>query len=118
MRFRKKNTAKIIPNGINVKTNDVEHFFSFINRAPCYKVLHLQWKGYAHGSNCLHSHDHDHEHGTTVSSVHPEMKGKVFKITQSAEDIVETVIDVITTREPEEDYEIGKKNWIWSIFNR
>jgi calcium/calmodulin-dependent protein kinase I len=74
--IRKKNTARLVPNAIEVETSSAvtphgeevvvaplqsrKFFFAFLNRHTCFKMLHKMWVGYDHKSGCTHEHTHEH----------------------------------------------------------
>jgi len=108
--IKKKNTAKVIPNAVVLQLEDhTEIFFSFINRNPCYKAMHIAWKGKEHSSDCLHEHDHNHVTYSEMNEDHPEFTKKKKGIRASFPDVKDESIQPITDIKMEDAYEVKKE---------
>jgi len=107
---KKKNTAKVIPNAVALILHDhTEIFFSFINRAQCYKALHVAWKVKEHSSDCLHEHHH-----TTYSELHEEnpnfkKQKEPINLKMSVPDVKDDSIQPITDQKVEDVYDVKKE---------
>lgn len=93
--MKKKNTAKVIPNAIVVKTRDgKEFFFAFVNRHHVYKVMNKLWKGSTRNDSEQTQFDSLNEIQRTPR--------------ESNADIQEMVVPIITERKIEDDFDFVK----------